>query len=82
MGILWTIIIGGLAGFVAKIILPKKHEPRGLIMMILAGVVGGVAFTWLGQTLGFYGPGESARFIGTVVGAILVSIIASKVFKK
>lgn len=82
MGILWTIIVGALAGFVAKIILPDKHEPKGLIMMILAGVIGGIVFTWLGQMLGLYGPGDAAGFIGTVIGAIIVSIIASKVLKK
>ena len=51
-------------------------------MMILAGVVGGVFFTWLGGLFGLYGPGDAAGFIGTVIGAILGSIIASKVFKK
>lgn len=82
MSIIWTIIVGGFAGFIAKLILPSKHEPKGLIMMILAGIIGGVAFTWLGQQLGLYGPGDAAGFIGTVVGAIIVSIIASKLFKK
>lgn len=82
MSLIWTIIVAALAGFVAKIILPDKHEPKGLIMMILAGVLGGLLFTWLGQTLGLYGPGDAAGFIGTVIGAILVSIIASKIFKR
>ncbi|GLQ24029.1 hypothetical protein GCM10007853_19030 [Algimonas ampicilliniresistens] len=82
MNILMTIIIGALAGFVAKIILPDKHEPKGLIMMILAGVIGGVVFTYLGQMLGLYGPGDAAGFIGTVIGAIIVSVIASKIFKR
>lgn len=81
MNILMTIIVGALAGFVAKIILPDRHEPKGLLMMILAGVLGGVLFTWLGQQLGLYGPGDAAGFIGTVIGAILVSIIASKLLK-
>lgn len=82
MSIIWTIIVGGFAGFIAKLILPTKHEPKGLIMMILAGIIGGVVFTWLGQTLGIYGPDDSAKFIGTVIGAIIVSVIASKLFKK
>ncbi|GLQ20754.1 GlsB/YeaQ/YmgE family stress response membrane protein [Algimonas porphyrae] len=82
MSIIWTIIVAALAGFVAKIILPDRHEPKGLIMMILAGILGGLLFTWLGQTLGFYTMGEVAGFIGTVIGAILVSIIASKIFKR
>jgi uncharacterized membrane protein YeaQ/YmgE (transglycosylase-associated protein family) len=82
MNILMTILVGALAGFVAKIILPDKHEPKGLIMMILSGIVGGVVFTYLGQMLGLYGPGDAAGFIGTVIGAILVSILASKIFKR
>lgn len=81
MNILMTIIIGGLAGFVAKLILPKKTEPKGLLMMIIAGVLGGILFTYLGQMLGLYGPGDVAGFIGTVIGAIIVSIIAAKIFK-
>lgn len=82
MGLIWTIVVAALAGLVAKIILPDHHEPKGLIMMILAGILGGVVFTWLGQTLGFYDVGEAAGFIGTVVGAMIVSVIASKIFKK
>lgn len=82
MNILMTILVGGLAGLIAKWILPDRHEPKGLIMIILAGVIGGIAFTWLGQTLGLYGPGDAAGFIGTVIGAIIVSILASKIFKK
>lgn len=81
MNILMTIIIGGLAGFVAKLILPKKTEPKGLLMMIIAGVLGGILFTYLGQMMGLYGSGDVAGFIGTVIGAIIVSIIASKIFK-
>jgi uncharacterized membrane protein YeaQ/YmgE (transglycosylase-associated protein family) len=76
-----TILVGGIAGYIAKLILPDRHEPKGLIMIILAGVIGGISFTWLGQSLGFYGPGDAAGFIGTVIGAIIVSIIASKIFK-
>jgi uncharacterized membrane protein YeaQ/YmgE (transglycosylase-associated protein family) len=82
MNILMTILVGALAGFVAKIILPDKHEPKGWIMMILAGVLGGVLFTYIGQMLNLYGPGDAAGFIGTVIGAIIVSIIASKILKK
>lgn len=82
MGIIWTIIVGGFAGFIAKIILPEKNEPKGIIMMILAGIIGGVVFTKLGQMLGLYGAGDAAGFIGTVIGAIIVSFIASKIFKR
>ena len=81
MNFLMTILVGGIAGYIAKLILPDRHEPKGLIMIILAGVIGGISFTWLGQSLGFYGPGDAAGFIGTVIGAIIVSIIASKIFK-
>lgn len=82
MSLIWTIIVAALAGFVAKIFLPHKHEPKGLLMMIVAGILGGLLFTWLGQTLGFYAIGEAAGFIGTVIGAMIVSVIASKLFKK
>ena len=82
MNILMTILVGALAGFVAKIILPDRHEPKGLLLIILAGVIGGVVFTYIGQVLNLYGPGDAAGFIGAVIGAIIVSIVASKIFKK
>ena len=75
MGIIWTIIIGFLAGVVAKLIMPWKNEPSGFILTTILGIVGAFLATWLGQALGWYRPGEGAGFIGAIVGAIIVLAI-------
>ena len=75
MGIIWTIIIGFVAGVIAKFIMPGKNEPSGFIMTTLLGIVGAFLATWLGQALGWYRPGEGAGFIGAIVGAIIVLFI-------
>ncbi len=72
MGILWTIIIGFLAGVIAKFIMPGPNEPSGFIMTTILGIVGAFAATFLGQLLGWYGPNEGAGLIGAIVGAIVV----------
>ena len=72
MGILWTIIIGFLAGVIAKFIMPGKNEPSGFILTTILGIVGAFVATFLGQALGWYGPNEGAGLIGAAFGAIVV----------
>jgi uncharacterized membrane protein YeaQ/YmgE (transglycosylase-associated protein family) len=72
MSILWTIIIGFVAGVIAKFIMPGDNEPSGFILTAILGIVGAFVATFLGQALGWYGPGEGAGLIGAVVGAIIV----------
>ena len=75
MGIVWTIIIGFVAGIVAKFIMPGDNEPSGFILTTILGIVGAFLATYLGQALGWYGAGEGAGFIGAVVGAIIILAI-------
>lgn len=75
MGIIWTIIIGFIAGVIAKLITPGKNEPTGFILTTILGIVGAFVATFLGQTLGWYQPGEGAGLIGAVVGAVVVLLI-------
>ena len=75
MGIIWTIIIGFLAGVIAKFIMPGNNEPAGFIMTTILGIVGAFVATFLGQALGWYGPNQGAGFIGAVVGAVVVLFI-------
>ena len=72
MSILWTIIIGFLAGVVAKYLMPGPNEPSGFILTTILGIVGAFVASYLGQALGWYGPGEGAGLIGAVVGAVIV----------
>ena len=75
MGILWTIVIGFIAGVVAKLIMPGRNEPSGFVLTTILGVVGAVVATFLGQALGWYSAGEGAGFVGAVVGAIVVLFV-------
>jgi len=75
MGILWTIIIGFVAGIIAKFLMPGDNEPSGFILTTILGIVGAFVATWLGQALGWYRPGEGAGLIGAVVGAVVVLAI-------
>lgn len=75
MGLIWTIIIGFLAGIVAKFVTPGSNEPSGFILTTILGIVGAVVATYLGQAMGWYAPGQGAGFIGAVVGAVIVLVV-------
>ncbi len=75
MGILWTIIIGFLAGVIAKFLMPGPNEPSGFILTTILGIVGAFVATFLGQAVGWYGPNQGAGFIGAIVGAVVVLFI-------
>ena len=75
MGILWTIIIGFIAGVLAKLITPGDNEPSGFILTTILGIVGAFVASYLGQALGWYSAGEGAGLIGATVGAIIVLLI-------
>lgn len=72
MGIIWTIIIGFVAGIIAKFIMPGSNEPSGFILTTILGIVGAIVATYLGQAVGWYEPGQGAGLIGASVGAIIV----------
>jgi uncharacterized membrane protein YeaQ/YmgE (transglycosylase-associated protein family) len=74
MSILATLVIGFLVGLIAKLLMPGR-DPGGFIVTILLGIVGAFVATYLGQTLGWYRPGEAAGFIGSVIGALIVLAI-------
>jgi uncharacterized membrane protein YeaQ/YmgE (transglycosylase-associated protein family) len=75
MGVIWTIIIGFVAGVIAKFIMPGDNEPAGFILTTILGIVGAFVATYLGQVLGWYRPGEGAGLVGAIVGAIIVLLI-------
>jgi uncharacterized membrane protein YeaQ/YmgE (transglycosylase-associated protein family) len=75
MGILWTIIIGFVAGIIAKFLHPGPNEPSGFILTTLLGIAGAFVATYLGQAIGWYHANEGAGLIGAVVGAIIVLVV-------
>ena len=75
MSIIWTIIIGFVAGVIAKLLHPGPNEPSGFILTTLLGIAGAFVATYLGQAIGWYHAGQSAGFIGATVGAIIVLVV-------
>lgn len=71
MHVLWIILIGFVAGLIAKVITPGTG-PGGFFLTAALGIGGSLAATNLGQFLGWYQPGQSAGFIGALVGAIVL----------
>ena len=69
-----TIIIGSLAGVVAKLLTPGR-DPGGFIITTLLGIAGSFLATYVGQALGWYQPGQGAGFIAAVVGAFALLLI-------
>jgi len=75
MGIIWTIIIGFIAGVIAKFIMPGDKEPKGFVLTTVLGIIGAFVASYLGQALGWYAPGQGAGLIGAIVGSIIVLFI-------
>ena len=75
MEIFWTIVIGFLAGIVAKLITPGRPKPQGFILTTVLGIVGALLATWLGQAINLYQPGETANFLGQIIGAIILLLV-------
>jgi uncharacterized membrane protein YeaQ/YmgE (transglycosylase-associated protein family) len=69
--VLWALIIGLVVGAIAKLLMPGR-DPGGFIVTMLLGVAGALVATFVGRTLGWYGPGEGAGVIASVLGAVLL----------
>ena len=75
MGFVWTIVIGFVAGVIAKFLHPGDNEPRGFILTTLLGIAGAFVATYFGQAMGLYRADEGAGLIGAIIGAIIVLAI-------
>lgn len=75
MGIIWTIVIGFIAGVIAKFIMPGRNEPSGFVLTTLLGIAGAFLASYLGQALGWYRADQGAGLIGAVVGAVILLAI-------
>jgi uncharacterized membrane protein YeaQ/YmgE (transglycosylase-associated protein family) len=81
VSIVGTLIIGLLAGLVARFLMPGR-DAAGFIVTIVLGVGGAFLATWLGQRLGWYRDGQTAGFIGAVVGAVIILILYRLLFRR
>jgi uncharacterized membrane protein YeaQ/YmgE (transglycosylase-associated protein family) len=73
-GIIGWIVIGFLAGAIAKLLMPGR-DPGGCIVTIILGIVGALVAGWLGHLIGWYGPNDKAGFVAAVVGAFILLLI-------
>jgi uncharacterized membrane protein YeaQ/YmgE (transglycosylase-associated protein family) len=74
-GIVWIIVIGFVAGIIARFLSPGPNSPTGFILTTLLGIVGAFLATFIGQTIGWYRLDQGAGFIAATVGALIVLLI-------
>ena len=75
MGILWIIVIGFVAGIIARLISPGPNKPAGFILTTVLGIAGAFLATFIGQAVGWYRIDQGAGFIGAIVGAVVVLFV-------
>jgi uncharacterized membrane protein YeaQ/YmgE (transglycosylase-associated protein family) len=75
MNILWIILIGFVAGIIARMVSSGPNNPTGFILTVVLGIAGSFMATFIGQTIGWYRPDQGAGFIAATLGAILVLFI-------
>jgi uncharacterized membrane protein YeaQ/YmgE (transglycosylase-associated protein family) len=75
MNILWIVIIGFVAGLIARFLAPGTNNPAGFILTTLLGIGGAFIATAIGQAVGWYSPNQGAGLIGAVVGAVVVLFV-------
>lgn len=81
MGIIWTILIGFVVGLLANFLTPGR-DPGGFFITAAIGIVGSIIATYLGRFLGWYQPGESAGFIASLIGAVVLLLAYRMVSNK
>jgi uncharacterized membrane protein YeaQ/YmgE (transglycosylase-associated protein family) len=81
MGLITTLVIGLIVGAIAKLIVPGR-DPGGWIITILLGIAGAVVGTWLGRMLGIYSGGQSAGWIASIAGAVLLLLLYRAIIKR
>ncbi|MCC8432360.1 GlsB/YeaQ/YmgE family stress response membrane protein [Reyranella aquatilis] len=75
MGLLWIVVIGFVAGIVARLVSPVSNKPSGFLLTTLLGIAGAFVATFLGQAAGWYRADQGAGFIAATLGALLVLFI-------
>jgi uncharacterized membrane protein YeaQ/YmgE (transglycosylase-associated protein family) len=74
-GILWVILVGFVAGIIARMLSPGPNNPSGFILTTVLGIAGAFLATFIGQSIGHYGPDQGAGFITATIGALIVLFI-------
>jgi uncharacterized membrane protein YeaQ/YmgE (transglycosylase-associated protein family) len=74
-GILWIIVVGFVAGMIARWLSPGPNDPKGFILTVVLGIAGAFLATFIGQAIGWYGSSQGAGFITATIGALVVLFI-------
>lgn len=74
-GFIWIVIVGFVAGILARLLSPGANKPSGFILTTVLGIVGAFLATFIGQMIGHYGPDQGAGFITATIGALIVLFI-------
>jgi uncharacterized membrane protein YeaQ/YmgE (transglycosylase-associated protein family) len=72
---LYILIVGAVAGFLARLLSPGPNNPTGFLLTIVLGIAGAFLATFIGQAIGHYGPNQGAGFITATIGAVIVLFI-------
>ena len=74
-GFIWIVVVGFVAGIIARILSPGPNNPAGFILTTVLGIAGAFLATFVGQTIGWYRPDQGAGFIAATIGALVVLFI-------
>ncbi len=66
---LWILIVGLVAGIIARVLSPGPNNPQGFILTVVLGIAGAFLSTFIGQMIGWYRPDQGAGFIAATIGA-------------
>ena len=79
MGILWIIVIGFVAGIIARLLTAGPNKPSGFLLTTGLGIAGAFVATFIGQAVGWYRPDQGAGFIAATLGAIVVLLVWNRI---
>jgi uncharacterized membrane protein YeaQ/YmgE (transglycosylase-associated protein family) len=79
MGFLWIVLIGFVAGIIARLLSSAPNKPTSFILTTALGIVGAFLATFLGQAVGWYAPDQGAGFVAATLGAIVVLFIWNRI---
>jgi uncharacterized membrane protein YeaQ/YmgE (transglycosylase-associated protein family) len=74
-GIIWIVLVGLIAGVVARFLLPGPNNPHGFVLTAALGIAGAFVATWIGQSIGWYRPDQGAGILGATIGAVIVLVV-------
>ena len=74
-GIIWIAVIGLIAGFIARLLLPGPNNPPGFLVTMVLGIAGAFVATFIGQSIGWYRLDQGAGLVGATLGSIIVLFV-------